>query len=466
MCIIAHGIKRDFQDGEIAECMRSNPSGNFLAVITNSADGKHVDVLRCLDKQPVLDAFDAAPDDAEILLHARIPSRGTQTIENVHGWMSSEGMRFCHNGTMHSLPTDGGRTDSESFFRRLFLPLWRQEGGFTEDVEFLIKTFTESGGNKFAFLLPDGTVKLYGNFVEDHGCKFSNSTYKKYTPPSYSPYTPPSYSPYTAGSRPGYTGNTISGGWYDPRPSSYFDKSDDLEGYLGAEDDELPLASPAPVTHDPDPEPEPDPVYDWLADPARFAPFYIKVLVLNFLSTEFSPLIHRRTYEKTAPIFDDDYKVDAPDQPWAENLEDFEYDFENSKPEDRDEIIREFINISVETLESAIEDALPYSLREQDEAITNVLNETWKAIDAHALIMGACLPTVVPKRDVAILSRFLPSKFGRMKPKDITLRAVLGEPTFKRLALLNHVTDYLRRTNKRKKGGSEDGDLPLLSAHD
>ena len=453
MCIIAHGLKRDFKDGEIAQCMKTNSSGNFLAIVTGSGTDRHVSVLRCLESQPVLDAVAAAPDDAEILLHARIPSRGAQSIENVHGWESEEGMRFCHNGTMHSLPKDGERTDSESFFRRLFLPMWRQEGGFTENVEYLIKVFTENG-NKFAFLTPEGEVKLYGDFVEDHGCKFSNRSYivYKYTPVATPPATrriEDERDLFPAARDNGWgagCGNTFASSWYDPRPSSYFDN------------EEFPEVGPVDEPSDT------DPIKDWLSsDPARFVAFYIKMLALANLSADYSPMIHRQSYKRTDPIFDDDYAVDSPDMPWTEHLEDLENDLSGvTSRARRDHLIDIFLDLVSETLQDSIETVLPYALRDNDVALKNLLDETCKGIDAHALIMGLVLPAGVPKRNPAVMLRLVPGRFGRMRTKEVTLADIVGRQTFKRLALLEEVAGYLERAKK----GETDGDLPLLSAKD
>jgi len=186
MCVIAYGRKSDFPKKELLQCMKANPSGFFLAAIRPDGEGpggKIVGMVRTLSRADAEAAFDKAENGDMILLHARIPSRGDTTLENVHGWPGDGGeVFFAHNGTMHSLPKEEGKTDSQSFFEHIFLPLWRGAGKeFSADVEYAIRERTD-GYNKFAFLLKTGEVKLYGEYVEDHGMKYSNNSYKVYEP--------------------------------------------------------------------------------------------------------------------------------------------------------------------------------------------------------------------------------------------------------------------------------------------
>ncbi len=182
MCIIAHGLRKNFPEDEFKECLKTNPAGFFLAAI-RAHDGTRTvaEAIRTLDSEEAVRKFEELQPEDEVVLHARIPSRGGKNIENVHGWKSEEGVYFCHNGTMSSIKTWGDHTDSETFFKKFFLPCWRGEGRrFTENVEFLISQFI--GCSKFCFILPDGTVKLYGEYQKDHDMDYSNGSYKVYVP--------------------------------------------------------------------------------------------------------------------------------------------------------------------------------------------------------------------------------------------------------------------------------------------
>lgn len=189
MCIIAYGLKRNFRKRELDNCIRRNPHGNFLAVIHVEPDGtKSLKKIRALEKQPILDAYEKAAEDDELLLHARKASGSPITLSNVHGWESPEGLTFCHNGILPFFEGLDSKSDSLNFFERIFLPCWRGEDRqFSKNVDLLLDYFASlpfvsslthtQKHNTFAFLLPNGAVKLYGEFILDHGIRFSNEGY-------------------------------------------------------------------------------------------------------------------------------------------------------------------------------------------------------------------------------------------------------------------------------------------------
>lgn len=224
MCIIAHGLRKNFPEDEFKECLKTNPAGFFLAAI-RAHDGTRTvaEAVRTLDENEAIRKFEELQPEDEIVLHARIPSRGDKNIENVHGWKSEEGVYFCHNGTMSSIKTWDDHTDSETFFRKFFLPCWRGEGRqFTENVEFLIQQFI--GYSKFCFILPDGTVKLYGEYQKDHDMDYSNGSYKVYVRPA---------AQTTVGNVGGFRRDWDEGStWWDND-----DDSDDLYGYYSRAND-------------------------------------------------------------------------------------------------------------------------------------------------------------------------------------------------------------------------------------
>ena len=183
MCVIAKGARKDFRADEFRQCMKTNGYGFFVAVLRK--EPARNTFVRTLNEEEAFKAYELAGPDDTVVLHARIPSRGgrEKNLADVHGWVSEEGIRFCHNGTIVSLDetqkADGCEkmTDSEYFFRRIFLPLYRAEGNkWTELVDRIVKIICD--GNRFLFIFPDNTVKTVGRFVEDHGCIFSNRSYE------------------------------------------------------------------------------------------------------------------------------------------------------------------------------------------------------------------------------------------------------------------------------------------------
>lgn len=201
MCVILHGLKKKhMRRAEVVQGMKSNNSGFFIAVIDHEANSRKT--LRTLEENELLKVFDAARDDDEIVVHARIPSRGEKTLANVHGW-ESDGIVFCHNMTLTSLDdmmkrADWKLTDSEFFFRKIFIPYYRglgkdayRDGKLHDDLDNLVRHFVGTS-NKFCFIMPDNRVLRYGTWVNEKDRKeggeiafwASNSTYVVHEKPS------------------------------------------------------------------------------------------------------------------------------------------------------------------------------------------------------------------------------------------------------------------------------------------
>lgn len=198
MCIICHAAKkRHITREEVLECMKINSSGFFMCALR--PDGTR-DTIRTLDEKEAIKFFDdKVKDEDAFVMHARIPSRGEKTLANVHGW-EEDGILFMHNMTITEVDSMMRRvkwdnTDSEFFFRKIFIPFYRglgdeayKDGKFHEDLDNIIQHFAGSS-NKFCFIMPDNVVIRYGTWVsepdrkEDGKIAFyaSNSGYRVYS---------------------------------------------------------------------------------------------------------------------------------------------------------------------------------------------------------------------------------------------------------------------------------------------
>lgn len=196
MCVICHAAKKRYMKrAEVVQAMKSNNAGFFGFTVHDGARR----MIRTLDDKEFLKFFDECVGDDDVwVMHARIPSRGKKTIANVHGW-EQDGILFCHNMTLSQLDdmmrnAKWEGTDSEFFFRHVFIPFYRgcgpdayKDGKFCEDLDNLVRHFC-GHYNKFLFIMPDDTVVRYGEWVaepdrkEGGECAFyaSNSSYKVY----------------------------------------------------------------------------------------------------------------------------------------------------------------------------------------------------------------------------------------------------------------------------------------------
>lgn len=183
MCIIAVKIKgSEFPDIQtIKNCMDNNPDG--FAAAWNK-DGK-IHTFRTMDKDEMLSFYEnniltLDPENTALVFHARIATHGSKKVENCHCWTDGN-LAFAHNGILYSLKSRDDMTDSETFFRDYFVPIFRK---CNQKLAFNVADLM-IGSSKFAFIDGRGTVKLMGNYEKYKdktmkGCLyFSNGTYRK-----------------------------------------------------------------------------------------------------------------------------------------------------------------------------------------------------------------------------------------------------------------------------------------------
>lgn len=250
MCVIIHTKRKELlKKRELAEAMRANSAGFFLAALR--PDGTR-EVLRTLDEKAATAFWERQPSDMEMVMHFRIPSRGDRNLENVHGW-EEDGILFSHNMTLTVLDSAMKRdkwdnTDSEYFFKKVFMPLYKafgaeayKDGALCEPLDRVVRVIC-GGSNRFCFVMPDNNVLRYGDWAGDDpsrktpdgkpGFFASNSSYRVYerSYPSYPPYTGGKGGGSASADRfPNYSRDGFGRVIYDPDPS---DPGYD-EGYWG-----------------------------------------------------------------------------------------------------------------------------------------------------------------------------------------------------------------------------------------
>lgn len=116
--------------------------------------------------------------DVSLFIHARIKTHGTQKLENCHGWIEDKiGLAFAHNGIL-SIKNRDDMTDSETFFRDIFAPVF--ELGGWDAGERAIKACI--GTSKFCFMDMYGNLIHYGQYIKgDDGILYSNDSYLECT---------------------------------------------------------------------------------------------------------------------------------------------------------------------------------------------------------------------------------------------------------------------------------------------
>lgn len=189
MCIIvAIPRKTPFPTVEtMKECFRRNPDGAGFMY----ADGKSVQIRKGFMKfDDFVNALEGEdiPEDTAVVLHFRIATSGKVKPSTCHPFPISDSKdelqalktacRFglAHNGVISGRTTYEGWSDTMDFTANVVTPLARMNPSFMHSTEAkeLLKGACMS---KLAILDNSGDMMLVGDFVEDKGIFYSNTSY-------------------------------------------------------------------------------------------------------------------------------------------------------------------------------------------------------------------------------------------------------------------------------------------------
>ena len=162
----------------IRNCADANPDG--FAMMWNE-DGK-VKTYKTLIKEEFLGFYEGFVKDHDhkltsLVIHARIKTHGSLKLANCHCWTAmDDSIGFAHNGIL-SIANRKDMTDSETYFRDIFVPAFSGSNSDWKVAERTIDAII--GTSKFAFLEGDGTIRHYGHYIKHQGGLYSNSSYEE-----------------------------------------------------------------------------------------------------------------------------------------------------------------------------------------------------------------------------------------------------------------------------------------------
>jgi len=179
MCIIAikpASVKRPTDEQFKAMCS-ANPDG--FGYMTWSKD-KGLQVYKTMSESEYMKRVKKIPDEQPVVYHMRIATHGSVQAKNCHPFMSDDKhWAFAHNGIL-SIQNEQDMTDSETFFRRLAIPLLKLGFKPNDKGDFDAMVSTIIGGSKFVFMDKYGKIYTYGQFIHDGELYFSNSSYQPF----------------------------------------------------------------------------------------------------------------------------------------------------------------------------------------------------------------------------------------------------------------------------------------------
>lgn len=190
MCIIA--IKRSdvkmFDEETIKVMFERNPDGAGYMYVDS---GKVIIKKGFMDVDSLIDSLGKDDlDDKNVILHFRIGTSGLKDELNTHPYPIYDDndvqcltdIGVAHNGVLYSYSPGplSKINDTQNFIQQVLSKL---DADFTKDKDKLFLISKLIGTSKLAFLDDSDTIVTLGDFIEDDGYLYSNSSYKSYRRP-------------------------------------------------------------------------------------------------------------------------------------------------------------------------------------------------------------------------------------------------------------------------------------------
>lgn len=173
----------------LRKAMKANPDGYGIAY----RNGENTRIYKTLSHDDFLYFFERAiltqPTSEQYIIHCRIATHGEVTLQNCHPFADRKrNVAFFHNGTLSINRTDLTKTDSETFFRHVYLPLYYRNPYQANTAADIVRNYS-----KFAFMYKDGSILKQGSFECINGIYYSNTFFNA---PKPTPIYPAGYNYY------------------------------------------------------------------------------------------------------------------------------------------------------------------------------------------------------------------------------------------------------------------------------
>lgn len=133
--------------------------------------------------------------DKSLVIHCRIGTSGTNTRENTHPYCISENYKdlhrtkvvcdlgMVHNGIINQYtPIDNkhNTNDTQEFIMKYLTPIYEHYRDFYKN-KYILEGLEDITNSRLVFLDSNDDLYYVGDFEEENGVKYSNSSYKPYT---------------------------------------------------------------------------------------------------------------------------------------------------------------------------------------------------------------------------------------------------------------------------------------------
>lgn len=177
MCVIIAkkkpGKSPDIETFERA--MEANPHGFSIALKTPGEPWRVFKTMEQEEMMAYIYTEGVLKKNSRWVFHARIKTHGEASLRNCHCWRDKKtDTIFAHNGTL-GVAADSGKTDSETFYRHMLVPIYKYQG-----LKEAIKAckIIANGHNKLALICEKekDPVNLIGNWIKVNGIYYSNGS--------------------------------------------------------------------------------------------------------------------------------------------------------------------------------------------------------------------------------------------------------------------------------------------------
>lgn len=150
-------------------------------------------------------------NNKSLVIHCRIGTSGKNNKGNTHPYpitddikklrtkhLTSEKIGIAHNGIIHGYGTVTGLNDTQEYISKYLYPLYKHYKDFYKNKDMLYQMELATN-SKFIILDTTDTLYYVGEFTDDKGLKFSNTSYKyTYTRYDYSKTYNSDYTKYSS----------------------------------------------------------------------------------------------------------------------------------------------------------------------------------------------------------------------------------------------------------------------------
>ncbi len=184
MCIICVlPVGTTISDEELKNCWDNNDDGaGFMYVNPNSGN---IAIKKFMNfdrfQKSFRSTFDLHKNETPFVLHFRIGTHGSNSIENVHPFRVNDNVAFCHNGVLSCVETAGDMSDTRAF-NEVFMRDLPYNFTRNNSIMTMINQLIGHSYNKFVFLDRDKNVTIINEKLgeKSEGRWFSNGSFRKY----------------------------------------------------------------------------------------------------------------------------------------------------------------------------------------------------------------------------------------------------------------------------------------------